>query len=311
VTCHNCEKECKRFGKNRNGTQRFRCRACGKTFSDERPLAEMYTTVDKAVPVLQMLLEGCSIRSTQRITETHRDTIMRLILIAGERCERLLSERIRGLAVSDVQCDEIWGFVGKKEAHKWLFEVKRQDIGDAYCFVGLERHTKLVLTWHLGKRTTFDTDVFVAKLARATARKPYQLSTDGFQCYTPAVDRHLTPRGVDYGQIIKVYGSRDGEQRYSPAEVTSAKPHPVLGLPDVERICTSHVERQNLTMRMHLRRLTRLTNGFSKKWDNLKAALALYFAWYNFSRIHQTLRVTPAMAAGLSDHIWKIEELIS
>ena len=313
MTCHNCNTICKKCGKHRNGLQRFRCKQCRKTFTEDHanPLGGMYLPMEKATSILQLLLEGMSIRSAERITGVHRDTIMRLLVVAGTRCERLMQNRIRHVAVSDVQCDEIWGFVGKKEAHKWTFEVERKEIGDAYCFVGLERHTKLILTWHLGKRSMFDTDVFVRKLARATAPRPYQLSTDGFQSYIPCVDRHLTQRGVDYGQIIKVYGTnREGEQRYSPAEVTSASPHPILGLPDVERICTSHVERSNLTMRMQIRRLARLTNAFSKKWGNLKAALALYFAWYNFCRVHRSIRMTPAMEAGLTDHIWGIAEIL-
>ena len=272
----------------------------------------MRLPMEKATKVLQLLLEGCSIRSVERITEVHRDTIMRLLVIAGEKCERLLESKIRNVPVSDVQCDELWGYVFKKEGHKWMDEIDRQDIGDAYCFVALERSTKLVLTWHLGKRTTMQTNIFVKKLSAATAAKPYQLSTDGFNGYIPGVDKYLVPRGVDYGQIVKVYGaSRDGEQRYSPAEVVSAEPHPVLGLPDVNRICTSHVERQNLSIRMGMRRMTRLTNAFSKKWENLKAAFALWFAFYNFCRIHRTIRMTPAMEAGITTHLWTIAELMN
>ena len=268
--------------------------------------------MEKAISILTLLVEGNSVRSIERITGVHRDTILRLLVQAGEKCERLLENKIKGLPVADVQCDEIWGYCYKKEGHKWMFEVDRQDMGDAYTFVAIERNTKLVLTWHLGKRTTQHTQTFIGKLAKATATKPYQLSTDGFTGYIPAVDYHLTERGVDYGQLIKVYGaSREGEQRYSPAEVTSANPHPVFGLPDKNRICTSHVERQNLTMRMHMRRLTRLTNAFSKKWGNLKAALALHFAWYNFVRVHNALRMTPAMEAGIADHIWTIREFLT
>ena len=267
---------------------------------------------DKATKTIELLVEGCSVRSAERITDIHHTTILSLLVLAGEKCERLLQKRIKNHPVADVQCDEIWGYVGKKEAHKWMSEQGRDDIGDAYTFVAIERNTKLVLAWHLGKRTVPHTQAFIRKLATATAYQPYQLSTDGFPAYIAAVDDHLTPRGVDYGQLVKIYGaSRDGEQRYSPPEVTSAVPHPVWGLPDVERICTSHVERQNLTMRMHMRRLTRLTNAFSKKWDNLKAAIALHFAWYNFVRVHKSLRMTPAMAAGITDHIWSLGELIT
>ena len=312
MTCHNCEVECKKFGKNRNGSQRYRCSKCRKTFSESRPLDTMYLPLDRATKALQLLLEGCSIRSVERITEIHRDTLMRLLVLAGERCERLLESKIQNVPVTDVEADELWSYVYKKEGHKWMREANRTDIGDAYCFVAIERHTKLVLTWHLGRRTLGHTDVFIRKLANATAQKSYQISTDGFGGYAPAIDQHLTERGVDYGQLIKVYGAdREGEQRYSPAEVISADPHPVLGLPDVNRICTSHVERQNLSIRMGMRRMTRLTNGFSKKWSHLKAAFALWFAFYNFCRVHRTLRMTPAMQSGLADHIWEIGELLS
>jgi IS1 family transposase len=181
--------------------------------------------------------------------------------------------------------------------------------GDAYTFVAIERNTKLILTWHLGRRTAGDTEAFTEKLNEATAGR-FQLTTDGFKGYIGAVDYSLGTR-VDFAQLVKVYASpRDGEQRYSPAEVVEAVPVPRIGNPDFSRICTSHIERQNLTMRMHIRRLTRLTNAFSKKWENLKAALAVYFCWYNFCRIHQTLRTTPAMAAGLTGTVWSLRQMI-
>lgn len=256
-----------------------------------------------------MLLEGMSIRSVERITGVHRDTIMRLLVTAGKKCERLLDNRIRNVPVSDVQCDEIWGYCRKKEQHKWMFEAKHKDIGDAYTFVAFERHSKLVLTWHLGRRDKPSTIVFVEKLRKATSENRFQVTTDGFRPYEDAIDTALVDR-VDYAQLVKVYANpRDGEARYSPGEVIGAVPYQIVGNPDKERICTSHVERANLTMRMQIRRLTRLTNAFSKKWENLKAALALYFAWYNFCRIHRTIRMTPAMEAGIADHVWSISEL--
>ena len=266
--------------------------------------------MEKATSVLQLLLEGCSIRSTERITGVHRDTIMRLLVVAGEKCERLMESRIRNVPVSDVQCDEIWGYCFKKEQHKWFREVDRKDIGDAYCFTAIERNSKLLLAWHLGRRDGPSTDSFIGKLRRATSEKWFQLSTDGFKPYIAAIDLALIDR-CDYAQVVKVYvAPRDGEQRYSPADVVKAVPTPVMGNPDRSRICTSHVERQNLTMRMHIRRLSRLTNAFSKKWGNLKAALALYFCWYNFCRVHRTIRMTPAMEAGISNRIWNISDML-
>jgi len=312
MTCHNCQTACKRFGKHRNGLQRFRCRQCKKTFTEdhEKPLDEMRLSPDRAVTALQLLLEGMSVRSVERVTSIHRDTILKLLVLAGERCQRLMQERIRNIDVRDVQADEIWGYVGKKEGHKWEHEKDTEGLGDAYCFVGIERETKLVLAWHLGKRDALNTDKFVYKLALATGRQRYQLTTDGWKAYIKAVEMFLGGR-VHFAQLVKVYGaSREGEQRYSPAEVVDAVPMIVSGNPDRDKICTSHIERQNLSIRMGMRRLTRLTNGFSKKWENLEAAYAVWFAYYNFCRKHQTLRVTPAMGQGLTDHQWTVAELV-
>lgn len=312
MTCHNCNTLCKKFGKHRNGLQRFRCKHCRKTFTEDHatPLGGMYTPIEKASQVLQLLLEGCSVSSTERITGIHHTTILSLLALIGGKCERLLDSRIRNVPVEDVECDEIWGFVFKKEQHKWLREINRKDIGDAYTFVAIERNSKLVVTHHLGRRDKSSTEAFIGKLRRATSDKRFQISTDGFGPYINAIDYALIDR-CDYAQLVKVYAKDGKEDRtYSPPDVVKAVPTPIMGNPDPERICTSHVERSNLTMRMQLRRLTRLTNAFSKKWVNLKAALALYFAWYNFVRVHKSLRMTPAMAAGITDHIWTIPELL-
>jgi len=272
----------------------------------------MRLPLDKAASILQLLLEGMSVRSAERVTGVHRDTILRLLVLAGERCQRLMAEKIKAVPVDDVEVDEIWGYVYKKEGHKWDHEQGNQEIGDAYCFVAMERSTKLVLTHYLGKRTAESTDQFITRLGLATdATRRYQLTSDGFGPYKPAVKSYLRGR-VDFAQLVKVYASpREGEQRYSPAEVVDAVPEKVMGNPDSNRICTSHIERQNLSIRMGMRRMTRLTNGFSKKWANLDAAYALWFAYYNFCRRHQTLRVTPAMESELTDHVWPIQELLA
>jgi len=272
----------------------------------------MRLSPDRAVNVLRLLLEGMSVRSVERVTEVHRDTILRLLVLAGERCQRLMDERIRNINVTDVEMDEIWAYVYKKEGHKWDYELNNQAIGDAYCFIAMERNTKLVLTYYVGKRTAESTDRFVSQLALSTnATRRYQLTSDGFGPYKPAVKSFLRGR-VDFAQLVKVYATnRDGEQRYSPAEVVDAVPEKVMGNPDSDRICTSHIERQNLSIRMGMRRMTRLTNAFSKKWENLEAAYALWFAYYNFCRVHQTLRVTPAMESGIAGHIWNLAELLS
>jgi len=268
----------------------------------------MYTTNETAENILRLMVEGMSVRSIERITGVHRDTILRVLVYAGNGCERLLQTAIRAVPVSDVECDELWGWIGCKEKNK---PADAPDtLGDAWCFVAIERNTKLVLTWHLGRRTRRDTTAFTEKIDAATSGR-FQLTTDGFAAYPDAVSYSLGTR-VDYAQLVKVYASfRDGEQRYSPPEVVEAIPVPRLGRPRKERISTSHVERQNLTIRMAMRRMTRLTNAFSRKWENLKAAYALHFAWYNFCRVHTTLRVTPAMQSGLTDHVWKISELLA
>ena len=312
MTCETCQRSCQRFGTHRNGLRRFRCPNCKKTYTEahSRVLDSMYIPQEKAVLALRLLLEGNSIRSTERITELDRNTIMSLLVKAGDRCQTLMISKIQDLTVQDVEADEIWGFVGKKEGHK--SDDDGAEVGDAYCFVGMERNTKLVLAWHLGKRTVKSTDAFIGKLAYATSSDSrFQLTTDGFQPYVNTVKMLLRDR-VDFAQLIKVYGvSRDGEQRYSPAEVVDSVPVEIMGRPVADRICTSHIERQNLSIRMGMRRMTRLTNGFSKKWENLEFAYALWFAYYNFVRVHKSLRVTPAMEAGITDHIWTIAELIA
>jgi transposase-like protein/IS1 family transposase len=310
MTCPDCKIECHRFGKHRNGLQRFRCPKCKKTFTEPhtRTLGEMYTSWEKALLTVQLLLEGNSIRSTMRITGLDKNTIIRILLLAGTECDRLSGEIIRDVPVSEVQADEIWSFIGKKE--RMLRPDDDATLGDAYTFVGIERHSKLVLAWHLGRRTTRDTEAFTEKLNEATSGR-FQITTDGFVAYRDAVVMSLGTR-VDFAQLIKVYAtSPEGERRYSPPEVVATEVVPVIGNPNPDMICTSHVERQNLTMRMQIRRFTRLTNGFSKKWENHYAALALYFAYYNFVRIHSTIRVTPAMEAGLTDHLWTLKELLS
>jgi transposase-like protein/IS1 family transposase len=317
MVCHNCQLEAKRFGKDRKGNQRFRCVPCRKTFQEakEKPLNNMYLPFDKAVLCLQLLVEGNSIRSTERITGVNRNTILDLLVLAGEKCERLLNEKLKGLSVRDVQADEMWGYVGMKEKTKKVYGLADSALGDAYTFVAIERRTKLVIAWHLGRRTSRDTLEFTEKIFQAVdgTQNRFQLTTDGFAAYPDAVAYSLGTR-VDFAQLVKIYAQPEqggGEKRYSPAEVVEAIPTPVWGNPDPERISTSHVERQNLTMRMMIRRLTRLTNAFSKKWENLRAALALHFAYYNFCRIHKTIRCTPAMEAGIEKSIWTLQDLLS
>lgn len=271
----------------------------------------MRLPLEKALSVIRLLVEGCSIRSAERITGVEKRTIMSLLLLVGDRCEKLTTERIQGLRVADVQCDDLWGYCKMKEKTKTRKGIEDARIGDAWCFTAMERHTKLILAWHLGRRTADHTVEFTEKLARAT-KGNFQISTDGFSAYREAISYSLGAQHVDFAMIVKQYASTtESETRYSPSECTGCKKVSVYGNPNLESASTSHIERQNLTVRMSMRRMTRLTNAFSKKWKNLRAAYALHFAYYNFCRIHGSLRVTPAMEAGIADHVWTIEELIA
>jgi IS1 family transposase len=263
----------------------------------------------KAEMILKMLCEGVSVRSIERLTEVHRDTILRLLVKAGQRCEKLLGEKIRNIPVKDVELDEIWHFCFKKQ--KALRPGDDPSFGDSWCFTAIDRHSKLILNFALGKRDQATTNIFIEGLRQATLSQPFQVTADGFPAYPSAIENTLSDR-CDFAQLVKVYrASPEGECRYSPAEVVSTERVPVIGNPDPKRVCTSIVERQNLTMRMQMRRLTRLTNAFSKKWENLWAALCLHFAWYNFCRVHTSLRVTPAMEAGITDRVWDLVEILA
>jgi len=308
MTCHNCHTECKKLGKHRNGPRLFRCRQCRKTFTEnhDKPLGSMNTPLDKAIKVIELLVEGCSVSTAERITGVHHTTILSLLVLAGEKCERFLESIINAVPVSEVQCDELWGFVGCKEKRNLTGDPER---GDAYCFVAIERKTKLILSWHLGRRTAKDTGIFIEELNDATAGR-FQLTTDEFRPYTDAVHYSSGTR-VDYAQLVKVHAtSSEGEHRYSPAQVVDAVSVPKWGARDFSKICTSHVERQNVTMRMQIRRLARLKNAFSKKRANLRAALALYFCWYNFCRMHKSLRTPPAMATRITGTVWTLRQML-
>jgi transposase-like protein/IS1 family transposase len=314
MNCQHCDSETKRFGKDRKGNQRFRCLSCGKTFTapQDKPLDEMRLPIEKAVMVLRLLVEGNSIRSTERITGVEKKTIISLLVKVGEKCERLFEKYMRGVKVADVQADEIWGFVQMKNKTRARLGKSEDGLGDAYTWIAMESNSKLVIAWHLGKRSAKDAEIFLEKIYKAVegTSNRFQMSTDGYGAYPEAVAYSLGSR-VDYAQLIKQYAAPEADDhRYSPSVCIGAKAVAVIGTPDMEKVCTSHIERQNLTVRMSMRRMTRLTNGFSKKWDNLRAALALNFAYYNFCRIHKTLRCTPAMEAGITKSVWELKDLL-
>jgi IS1 family transposase/transposase-like protein len=298
-----------RHGKDRKGNQRFRCLLCGATFAAEtaKPLGEMRISMKQATTALGMLLEGMSIRAVARLTSLHPGTICDLILVVGGNCRRLLDTKIVGVPVSDVQLDEIWSFVGMKEKTR-VARGESAEWGDCWTFTAIERETKLLLAHTVGQRDMATCTRFLQQLDRATSGR-FQLSTDGLRSYTLNVPFVLGNR-VDFAQLIKNFASTQETTRYSPAKITDCEKIPMLGNPDEDRICTSHVERMNLTIRMNLRRFTRLTNGHSKSLKHHIAMQALLFAWYNFCRVHMTIKATPAVASGVVERTWTLRELI-
>jgi transposase-like protein/IS1 family transposase len=315
MNCQNCKTLAKKNGKDRKGNQKFRCMACNKVFTTIEKLEGKRLSVDKIELCIKLLVEGNSVRSTERITGVHRDTILRLLEVVGSRCLAIQENLVRGLNVKDLQLDEIWSFIGAKQKTintQGLSDNER--LGSAYTFTAIESDSKLIVAWHLGKRSLSDTEIFLEKVYNAVdngTNNRYQVSTDAFKGYEHSVNEILGVR-ADYGQIIKLYGKPNmNEVRYSAADCIGIKKRVICGNPIKEKISTSYVERANLTMRMSIRRFTRLTNAFSKKWENHNYALALHFAYYNFCRGHKTLDgATPAMAAGISKSFWTIKDLI-
>jgi transposase-like protein/IS1 family transposase len=313
MNCPNCQTAAKKNGKDRSQNQKYRCPNCKSVFTTKARLDGKNLSAEKIELCINLLVEGNSIRSTERITGVHRDTIIRLLETVGERCLMLQETLVRDVKVQNIEADEIWAYVGMKQktANKNGFgddETK----GSVYTFTAIEKDSKLIVAWHLGKRSEQDALIFLEKLYQATEpTKRFQMSTDAFRGYDHTVNEVLGTK-VDYGQVIKLYrASKSDDVRYSPSECIGIKKKIICGNPIKENISTSIVERSNLTMRMSIRRFTRLTNAFSKKFENLNYALALFFAYYNFCRSHKSLdNVTPAMAAGLSKSIWTLKDLI-
>ena len=262
----------------------------------------------KRTAVVGALCEGMSIRSTVRITGVAKNTIAKLIADLGAACSKYQDEHIRRIRVRRVQCDEIWSFVGSKEKNTSM-EKKASGWGDCWTWTALDADTKLMISFRLGDRSLGTAYDFMHDVADRLANR-IQLTTDGHKVYIEAVESAFN-LDVDYAMLQKVYRSNpDGEKRYSPAKCVGCETKTISGNPNPKHVSTSYVERANLSMRMSMRRFTRLTNGFSKKLKNHAAMVALYFMYYNFGRIHQTLRVTPAMEVGVADHVWNIEEII-
>lgn len=268
-------------------------------------------SLEEKVRVVSCLVEGNSLRSTVRMTGIHRTTIQNLLVDLGKACSDYQDKTFRNLRLNRIQCDEIWSFCGSKEKNTSA-EKKAQGWGDVWTWTALDAQTKLVPCWFVGPRDAGSAYHFMHDLKDRLAHR-VQLTTDGHKPYLQAVEDAFGSE-IDFAQLVKIYGSQIGpttaETRYSPGICMGARKAIIAGQPDHAHISTSYTERQNLTMRMSMRRFTRLTNGFSKKLENHEAAVALHFMYYNFARIHQTLRITPAMAAGVSDHVWGLEEIV-
>ena len=306
---HNCQQnECKKYGRNATGKQRYRCTQCGKAWLEEKPepIGNMRISLKDACTVLNLLLEGMSIRATSRITGIHYDTIGDLILTVGENCEALLNS-IRGYEAKDVQVDEIWSFVGCKERTASLKDYD-YDFGDSWTVAAIERDSKLVIAMQVGQRDTTTITTLLQKLADSTTGR-FQISTDGLAAYKHNIPFMLGDR-VDFGVIMKQFANKQSTTRYSPAKIIGTKKKVRFGKPDEDRISTSHVERLNLTIRMNNRRFTRLTNAHSKSFKHHVAMQNIFFAWYNWCRKHSTIKTTPAVASGLAEKQWTLKTLL-
>lgn len=265
----------------------------------------------KRSQIISALVEGNSMRATARMAGVAFNTVLKLLPEIGEACEEYQRRVFRDLPCKRIQCDEIWQFCYAKEKNVPEELRGKFGFGDVWTWIAMCPDTKLVPCWRIGGRNAWHAHHFMYDLASRLANR-VQLTTDGHRVYLQAVEGAFG-NNVDYAMLVKLYGNdpRGEETRYSPAECIGCRATPIIGRPKMEHISTSFVERQNLTMRMGMRRFTRLTNGFSKKVDNLRWSVALHFMHYNFCRVHQTLRVTPAMEAGIADHIWSLSEVVN
>ena len=267
------------------------------------------STTERAA-IVRALVEGNSIRATCRITGRDKGTVLALLNDLGRACTAYQYKTIRGINARRIQCDEIWAFCYAKEKNVPKQMAGKYGVGDVWTWTALDQDSKLIVAWHIGPRDARSAGPFIQDVADRLVGR-VQITTDGLSAYLPAMYDAFGPT-VDFAQLVKVYEGneeRRGQARYSPAKHVGTKRNRISGDPDLIAASTSHVERSNLTMRMGMRRFTRLTNAFSKKIANHEKAVALHFMYYNFARIHQTLRVTPAMAAGIADHVWTVEEI--
>jgi len=309
--CPKCQKSGRRCGQNRNGSQRYHCSSCRVSFTDEstRQADGRCLEQDKTILVLRLLLEGNGVRATERLTGVEKKTILRLVRSVGEQCDKFMRTAIVAVECESVQCDEVWSFVLCKERTRNLRGYP-ECVGDCYTWTALEKNTKLLLAYAVGKRDHSTGLTFARRLRNATSGQ-FQIDTDGLTVY-PSVIAEVFGTHQDHARVVKVFGkSQEGEARYSPAQIIDVHVEKGWGNPDLKQASTSFIERSNKTLRMQIRRFTRLTDGHSKLWENHEAAIAMFFAYYNFCRVHSTIRTTPAVAAGLTDHVWTVKELLA
>jgi IS1 family transposase len=264
----------------------------------------------KRTQILAMLCEGSSMRSISRVADVSINTVSKILVEAGEACLILHDETVRNVKASRIQCDEIWSFCHAKQKNVAAAKAAPEGAGDVWTWTAIDADSKLIVSYYVGDRSGQSAMCLMDDLQARLANR-VQLTTDGHKAYLEAVEGAFGG-DVDFAQLVKLYGPTiTAPGRYSPAECIGAKKLAVEGNPDIKHVSTSYVERQNLTMRMSMRRFTRLTNAFSKKLDNHIHALALYFVFYNFTRIHKTLRMSPAMAAGVTDRLWSLDDVIA
>jgi IS1 family transposase len=263
---------------------------------------------EKRVQMLSCLVEGNSIRATARMCDVAFNTVLKFIPEIGEACDKYQDKVFHDLKCKRIQCDEIWSFCYAKEKNVPKEKRGTFGYGDVWTWVAIDADTKLVPSFMVGDRGAKTAKLFMDDLANRLANR-VQLTTDGHRVYLEAVENAFAG-DIDYAMLIKIYESSQEETRYSPAKCSGSETKKIIGNPDPKNVSTSYVERQNLTMRMSMRRFTRLTNGFSKKVENHAYQLAIHYMHYNFCRVHKTLRVTPAMEAGITDHVWSLREII-
>lgn len=267
---------------------------------------------ERRAQIIGMMVEGVSIRAITRMTGVSKNTVAKLLADAGQACLEYQDRMLRNLPCKRIQADEIWSFVYAKQKNVPQEKRGQFGYGDVWTWTAIDADSKLIVCWHVGTRDADAAYEFMMDVASRLANR-VQLTTDGHAAYLSAGDAAFSPgSGVDYAQLVKIYGTApEAQRRYSPPICLGAQKSEIRGTPDPAHISTSYVERQNLSMRMGMRRFTRLTNGFSKKLENHMHALAIYFMHYNFVRIHQTLRVTPAMQAGVTDRLWDLSDIVA